>query len=398
MTSGVKQTSSLQRPVDLNLNSTNIVSGTNNSKMKITFQSGSIDITNKEICLKKFSCYNSFPNITTATSFQYKWWDNSTVTVSLSANSNYNEEDINLLLEYTMFINHHFLYDENDTPPSPVYYASIVSNRVAYAFDLQSILSPVNLSSAGTGYQVPFDYNYASSFQVTGTNLLTITATNVATARGTPAITAGQTFLISGCTSANNLQWNNTLQVAASANTTTITVTLVGATNYGATAETDAIICPPTTSGASLWIFPSTRANVQFVLANAPVLSLLGFSAGSYPTTLTGTQANYSISSNNGVPQINPVSAILIHCNLITQQQNMYPTLLDSTDFGDSAYGTIISYAPNIFSYQPMGNGNKESLEIFLTDQDGDPLVVLDEQWNITIQIREVSQEYRRIN
>ncbi len=375
------------KPMTISFSSPNIVAGTNNSKMSYTFPCGSVDITNKKIALIKSNVYYSFPAVTTATSFTYTWWDGTDVTVTLAANTTYSADDLNLLLQYYMEQNHHFLYDTNTSPDIPVYYASIVPNPVAYAIDLQSELSPVNLTLAGSGYDVPFDYHLISSMTVTGGNLLTITCANT-TADGAAAITAGQTFLISGCTNANNLQWNNQLLVAATANATTVTVT-VAVSNYAASAETVAKICPPTTSGAPLWIFPSTRANLQFNLSNATVLSILGFTAGSYPSTPTGTQANYAISSNNGSPQVNPYSLVRVMCNWVYEPYNTYQNQIFEFAI-DVEYGQNIQSSPPQWSWFRTARGARNTIEVQLTDQNGIPLVVLDPMWSMSLQIRDL--------
>lgn len=107
----------------------------------------------KEIALQSFSCYYACPSVLNATTkFSYIWVDGLTYDVSLKTYGTYSASDMNLLLQYTMLVNGHYLY--NATTSAYLYYLTIAANGVEYALQANSLPVPTSLPSGyalGTG-------------------------------------------------------------------------------------------------------------------------------------------------------------------------------------------------------------------------------------------------------
>jgi len=125
------------------LNSTNIVSNSNNTKLLYTFPSGQ-DLTGHQLALASVSMYNSTFNITVLNRnnlFKYIWVDGVEYDVKFD-DGNYGVPDISSYMQFVMEQNGHYLIC-NKTKLN-VYFVSFALNTALYG--VQTNCFPMNLS------------------------------------------------------------------------------------------------------------------------------------------------------------------------------------------------------------------------------------------------------------
>ena len=96
--------------------------------------------------------------------------------------------------------------------------------------------------------------------------------------------------------------------------------------------------------------------------------------------TLGFTQINITNAEVNGdlVPKIEPVTNVLIHCNLVKNNINHKSTVLYAFKPNDS-FGNLLEIKPYISEWTFCRNATFDHVEFWLTDQNGDPLQVEDD-------------------
>lgn len=138
-------------PFNLILNSSNVVSGTNNSKYRFSFPSTK-QFRNSQMAVAFVSMYYSNYNVISSlynnNSFTYTWSDNTVVTVTLP-DGNYSVSQLNQYLQYVMIQNGHYLVD---SLANNVYYLELLVNATGYNVEIISFAVPTSLPS---GYTKP---------------------------------------------------------------------------------------------------------------------------------------------------------------------------------------------------------------------------------------------------
>lgn len=137
------------------------------------------------------------------------------------------------------------------------------------------------------------------------------------------------------------------------------------------------------TNGGSI-VFPSTARQPIFVNNNVNFGKLIGFSLGSYPAVQTAT--NYS-TNGDLVPQLSPVSAVLVHINCINNPLATSNELLHVFTSAGVQYGSLIASQPPEFTWAPC-NGSYSSITVRFTDQNFTPLQVVDTELSIKLLFR----------
>jgi hypothetical protein len=148
----------------------------------------------------------------------------------------------------------------------------------------------------------------------------------------------------------------------------------------------------------SNWIGYSTFTSdrtpyVQFVAANQ-FHEFLGFTNGVYPpgATTTGRTTNYSILSNRMPPIGSYVNSIIVHCSLVNNSVVSPSDILDAFQITDTQFGSNINYQPSVEKYVKLQPGAYNSMIITLTDQNNNPITLLDPNILITILFRKKSK------
>lgn len=95
---------------------------------------------------------------------------------------------------------------------------------------------------------------------------------------------------------------------------------------------------------------------------------ILGFDIGVYPSVSQDT--DFSMLGQN-VPQVKPVQALLVKCNLLSNMKFSNPTdlLAIFTIPNNTKVGQVVEYEPNDYSYIDIHPGKYEFIEISFVDQ-----------------------------
>lgn len=147
-------------------------------------------------------------------------------------------------------------------------------------------------------------------------------------------------------------------------------------------------------SGAS-WSYPATATTPQFVISSSNNFkSLIGFTDGTYPSVTQST--NYSIVSNNGVPQVSPVASVVVQCNLLQNTYSIPSSLLYS--FSPNVdYGEQILVTPPEMSFVDIANGSYNSLIIQFSDQNLNRVAIQDTNLVILLTIKNKNEYTEKI-
>jgi hypothetical protein len=102
---------------------------------------------------------------------------------------------------------------------------------------------------------------------------------------------------------------------------------------------------------------------------------LIGFLAGTYPTTLnnTTTQTIYGTLIPN-----NPVTSIVIRCNLISNSVSNQTDILDVIPIANTSFGDDIIYQPSFEKWIALKNGVYDGFFIYIQDQNFKDIPALD--------------------
>jgi hypothetical protein len=265
------------------LNQNNLNSGNPyNNVFTSNFPSGQIRFENESVSLAELTLYNSFYNITSATTgsmynnntFQYIWIDGSVNTVTLPDGA-YEISDINAYLISVMTNNKHYLLNSNG---EYVYYLDMSVSTTQYVIILTAYVLPSTLPS---GWSLPSGATWSLSNQ-------------------TPQFTI--------------LSTNNFYKV-------------------------------------------------------------IGFSAGTYPST--AQSSDYNVSSDL-VPQVSPVSSIYLTLDIANNPYSIPNTFIYSFTTGDTKFGSAISIRPPAFLFVPLQNGAFKNVSVSFLDQDLRPIYIRD--------------------
>jgi len=113
--------------------------------------------------------------------------------------------------------------------------------------------------------------------------------------------------------------------------------------------------------------FPATASTTQFIIPATNFQNVIGFTAGTYPSSIqTTTQTALS----DYTPQVTPIQSVVLACNLIDNRYSNPPSLLYPFSTGGVAFGGLIESAPNTLLYVDVNEGYYNSIDIEFLDQD----------------------------
>jgi hypothetical protein len=148
---------------------------------------------------------------------------------------------------------------------------------------------------------------------------------------------------------------------------------------------------PPTTPGAG-WSNPGTNAYPQLVVLANNFRYVIGFEAGSYPALGIPTVSNITTSSTI-IPQVNPLSAYTVKCNLVNNLYSIPNNLIYSFPPAN-AFGSQFIVAPNQYSFIDVSQGYYNVFRVEFTDQNNRGVVILDPNITVLIIIKEKEERY----
>ena len=142
-----------------------------------------------------------------------------------------------------------------------------------------------------------------------------------------------------------------------------------------------------TIPNGATWTFPTTQKTPQLTFTTN-FGTLIGFDAGTYPTTPLNTDQQYLSSFS---PTISPVSSIFLNCNLISSPYSNPSNILGNSAI-TSAFGNLIELKNNSPIYYSIVPASYNQIEINLLDQNFDILRIRDKEVVIFLTIKEKEQ------
>ena len=145
----------------------------------------------------------------------------------------------------------------------------------------------------------------------------------------------------------------------------------------------------------SNWIGYSTYTSdrTPYIVINNNLSDYLGFTAGQYPPTLPQI-TNYSILSNKKPPLASYVNSLIIHCSLVNNPVISPSDILDAFQISNTTFGANINYTPNIEKYVKLTRGTYNSMVLYITDQNNNPITMLDPNILITILFKKSKNNF----
>jgi hypothetical protein len=142
----------------------------------------------------------------------------------------------------------------------------------------------------------------------------------------------------------------------------------------------------------SNWIGYSTTPydRTPYVLIlNNNFKDFIGFLPGYYPPgdTLPRT-TNYSVLSNKKPPIASYVNSIIVHCSLVNNPVVSPSDILDAFQITNATFGQNINYQPSVEKYVRLTKGTYSSMILYFTDQNNNPINLIDPNILITLLFR----------
>ena len=139
------------------------------------------------------------------------------------------------------------------------------------------------------------------------------------------------------------------------------------------------------------WIGYSTYTDNRtphiHILANSKFGDYVGFSTGIYPTPTLQT-TDYSVLSNKKPPIASYVNSIIVHCSLVNNSVVSPSDILDAFQIANVSFGSNINYAPTVEKYVKLTKGTYSSMILYLTDQNNNPIILIDNNILLTLLFR----------
>jgi len=152
-------------------------------------------------------------------------------------------------------------------------------------------------------------------------------------------------------------------------------------------------VTPPTSPAWSVPVAPGTFP--QLVILPNNFRSVIGFASGNFPSNAViaaaaATTRNITTSSTE-IPQVSPLSAYTVKCNLVNNSFSIPNNLLYSFPPAN-AFGAQFIVAPNQYSFIDVSPGYYNVFRVEFTDQNNRPVVILDPNITVLIIIKDADE------
>jgi hypothetical protein len=136
--------------------------------------------------------------------------------------------------------------------------------------------------------------------------------------------------------------------------------------------------------------FTSDRTPYITILSNNNFQDYIGFLPGSYPpgAAAVAQTTNYSVLSNKKPPIASYVNSIIVHCSLVNNSVVSPSDILDAFQIADVSFGSNINYSPSVEKYVKLTKGTYSSMILYLTDQNNNPIILVDGNILLTLLFR----------
>ncbi len=133
------------------------------------------------------------------------------------------------------------------------------------------------------------------------------------------------------------------------------------------------------------FVFNSNASTPVVNILSNNFQTILGFSAGSYPSVTSTTQTS---NLSNITPNNSPVNSIVLLSSLVNNPCISPPTILDSFSFKNTSFGSNIVYAPSFEKWIRVNAGKYTNFQLSLTDQNFNAIYSNDPNLLINILLR----------
>lgn len=130
--------------------------------------------------------------------------------------------------------------------------------------------------------------------------------------------------------------------------------------------------------------FPTQSKTPQLVIINNNFGNIIGYLAGSYPST--PQTSNQSFLSNT-TPNGSPVNSLVLRCNLVSNNVVMPSDILTSIPI-TSTFGTNINFIPSFPQWVKVKYGKYSNMVISICDQNMNPIQAKDANILITLLLK----------
>ena len=391
---------------NITLNSSNVINNGYNNQYQINFLNGGLTIPeDSEMSISQITipyCWNNVSSFLGNNKFSYQIGStNYPITL---ADGFYGVNDINNALQAVMKSNGHYWYNTQGVYSQQVQFTGVITGGNTLTLD--------------SGYkQVQLYIGYVISYIPVGqTAYSTTTITAYNNTSGVYTITSSSTnTTTTGMVCQNNSEITPVIiyPITITANTVLYTTTITSITiptssniqsvlganfvnsngqngqpswsgSYPSSANTCAYLIIPTTSILS-------SSNTSGSIGN-----ILGFQGGNYPSlnsSIGSTVLTQSVNGNSqsASPPFPPtgsvVNGVVVRCNLVNNQIIMPSDILDCFPI-TSTFGSNINYLPLADNSISLKSGKFSNLLIQFSDQNFNPLLMLDSTVLISLIIR----------
>ena len=137
------------------------------------------------------------------------------------------------------------------------------------------------------------------------------------------------------------------------------------------------------TSGTGL---PTISRVPQITFASTgSIRTIIGFAAGTFPTT--SQTSNYNTSSSL-TPMGSTVNSIIMQCSLISNRCTFPSDIIDSMPINDTSFGSNIIYNPSFEKFVSISDGTFNNFTFSFRDQNLNEIYARDPNVSITLIIR----------
>jgi hypothetical protein len=110
--------------------------------------------------------------------------------------------------------------------------------------------------------------------------------------------------------------------------------------------------------------------------------SLIGFSAGTYPSAVTQSTNN---SLGSLTPNLTPVNSLILLCNLVSNDVSSQGNIFTSIPISNTSFGSNLNYNPNFQNWITVNPGSYSSFTISILDQNFNYIEARDSNMLITL-------------
>lgn len=140
------------------------------------------------------------------------------------------------------------------------------------------------------------------------------------------------------------------------------------------------------TAGSAI-TFPSTTRGPQLTITNANFGRIIGFALGTFPSSAPTVITTVS---STLTPVLSDVNNVAVTLDSSSNPFAPNSKVISAISYAGVSYGRLITYSPNELSFVPQQHGFRQTLRIQLTDQNLQPLQLIDTDITVILILRKV--------